>query len=168
MVTPRFTIVGRIVNPAIKAKSEYFGDVEHSLVKLRHVRVLVETRDTEVVIDAAKYGQPNQWLDTGITVESAGTLAVMASGEVELRPSMPGTYLSSPRGFTRVAAAGGGFGGKGGKKLGGDPPWRKALSRNSRGPHRSQRRHLRHRRALPRSGSRPRREALSANRAEHL
>ena len=33
--TARFTIVGRIITPSIKAKSEYFGDAEHALTKLR-------------------------------------------------------------------------------------------------------------------------------------
>ncbi len=119
VVTPRFTILGRILTPSIKAKSEYFGDMEHSLSKLRHLRVIVDARETEVVVEAAKYAQPNQWLDTGIVVESAGTLAVVASGEVELRPSMPGTYLSGPRGYMRIGAAGGGFG-KAKKGAGGD------------------------------------------------
>jgi hypothetical protein len=108
VVTSRFTIVGRILNPAIKAKSEYFADAEHSLTKLRHLRLLTDSRESEVVVDAAKYGLANQWLDTGINVESAGTLSITASGDVDLRPSLPGTYVCGPKGYTRLVA--GGFG----------------------------------------------------------
>lgn len=117
IVTARFTIVGRILTPSIKAKSEYFGDAEHGLAKLRQMRLLLDTRGTEVVVDAAKFAKPDQWFDTGITLDSSATLAVLASGEVELRPSLPGTYVSGPRGYTRVAgvAAGGGFAPGGGK-----------------------------------------------------
>jgi len=118
IVTQRFTVVGRILTPSIKAKSEYFGDVEHSLVKLRQLRFIGESRDTEVGVDAAKYALANQWLDTGITLESFHTLAVAASGEVELRPTLPGTYIAGPRGYTRNAPGGfaGGPGGPGGGK----------------------------------------------------
>ncbi len=100
VVTPRFTIVGRILTPSLKAKSEYFGDVELSLTKLRHLRILVDSRDTDVVVAAAKYALPNQWLDTGITLDSSATLAVLASGEVDLRPTLPGQYICGPRGYT--------------------------------------------------------------------
>ncbi|MFO0968783.1 MAG: hypothetical protein U0793_24770 [Gemmataceae bacterium] len=116
IVTPRFTIVGRILNPAVKAKSEYFGEAEQSIVKLRLLRLLGEARDAEVVLDAGKYAQPDQWLDTGVVLGANSTLAVQASGELELRPSMPGTYTCGPRGLTRPA----GFGGKVGKKGGMD------------------------------------------------
>lgn len=105
IVTARFTIVGQILAPAIKAKSEYFGDAEHALAKLRQMRILLDSRGTEVFVDAAKYAKLDQWQDTGITVDGSGTLAILASGEVELRPTLPGTYIATPRGYTRTAAA---------------------------------------------------------------
>jgi hypothetical protein len=114
VVTPRFTIVGRITTKSIKAKSEYFGDVEHSLTKLRHLRALGGAGDTDVVVDAAKYALPNQWLDTGVTLERSGTLNITASGEVELRPSLPGNFISGPKGYTRLVFKG--------KKGGGNLP----------------------------------------------
>jgi hypothetical protein len=117
IVTPRFTIVGRIITASIKAKSEYFGDSEHTLTKLRSLRVILDSRDTDVAVDAGKYALPDQWLDTGVTVASAANLAISASGEVDLRPSLPGNYISGPRGYTRIVAAGG-FVGK--KKAGMD------------------------------------------------
>lgn len=100
VVTQRFTIVGRIVPTSIKARSEYFGEVELSLAKLRHVRILGDSRDAEVVVDAAKYAQPNQWLDTGIELRGPTTLSIVASGEVDLRPSLPGNNVCGPKGDT--------------------------------------------------------------------
>src|SRR5207237_1188317 len=67
VVTARFTIVGRILTPTIKAKSEYCGDAEHALTKLRSLRLLMDSRDTDVVVDAAKFAKIDQWLDTGVT-----------------------------------------------------------------------------------------------------
>jgi hypothetical protein len=101
IITPRFTIVGRIAASSFKTKSEYFGEVELSLSKLRSLRSVTDTRDADVIIDAGKYAQPGQWLDTGVAVDSYGTLAIAASGEIELRPMLPGTYLASPRGLLR-------------------------------------------------------------------
>ena len=123
IVTSRFTIVGKIVTPSIKAKSEYFGDVDHSIAKLRSLRITGESQDTDVLIDAARFAVANQWMDTGVTIDGSRTLAVAASGEVELRPSLPGTYVSGPRGYTRTALggpAGGGFGKKKGAGAGAD------------------------------------------------
>ncbi|MCI0377009.1 MAG: hypothetical protein L0215_05350 [Gemmataceae bacterium] len=104
VVTPRFTIVGRILPTSIKATSEYFGEVELPVAKLRHLRLLVDPRDSEVVVDAGKYAQPNQWLDTGIVIDGSGIVAILASGEVELRPSQPGTLVCGPRGYTGAGA----------------------------------------------------------------
>jgi hypothetical protein len=101
VVTPRFTIVGRIITPSIKAKSDYFADAELSLANLRHLRAVLAARETDVVVDAAKHG--NQWLDTGISLEASTTLSVLATGEVELRPSAPGMYVCGPRGYTRTS-----------------------------------------------------------------
>jgi hypothetical protein len=123
ILTPRFTIVGRITTGSLRAKSEYFGDVDLALATLRHVRLLVETRDTEVVIDAAKYALPNQWLDTGIMLESTANLTIIAGGEIELRPTAPGTYVCGPRGFGRAPAAPGGFAPAAAKKMKGGGVW---------------------------------------------
>jgi len=108
VVTPRFTIIGRIVTPSIKGKSEYFGEVELALPKLRQVRGIVEARDADALVDAAKYAQPNQWLDTGVHVEGNNTLIVTASGEVDLRPTLPGTQICGPRGLNTIGFAKGG------------------------------------------------------------
>src|SRR5262249_35956838 len=124
VITPTFTIVGRITASSLRAKTEYFGDVDLSLATLRHMRQLTETRENEIVVDAAKHTQPNGWLDTGITVQNFSTLAIVASGEVDLRPSTPGQLMCGPRGYGRNAGDGpgvaaGGLFPAGGKKKGG-------------------------------------------------
>ena len=49
----------------------------------------------------------DKWLDTGINIEGTANLTISASGEVDLRPTaLPGNYISTPRGYTRVAAGG--------------------------------------------------------------
>jgi len=116
VMTPKFTIVGRITTPSFKAQTEYFGEVQLSPASLRHVRVLIEPRETEVLVDAAKYAAGTQWMDTGITVDRSANLAILASGELDLRPSLPGNYVCGPRGYARAA----GFA-AGGKKKGGGP-----------------------------------------------
>ena len=118
ITTPRFIIVGRIVPESLKARSEDFGDLVLALSRLRHLRVLADARETEVVIDAAKHSQ--NWLDTGLMLDGSGTLVIHASGEVELRPSMPGNYVCGPRGYTRTGLVAGGFAPAKAKKIGGD------------------------------------------------
>lgn len=104
VTTPTFTIVGRIITQSIKAKSEYFGETDLALSKLRHLRALIEARESEVAVDAAKYAQPSIWLDTGVMLGHTSVLSVYASGEVELRPTGPGTYVCGPKGYDRNAA----------------------------------------------------------------
>lgn len=121
VVTPQFTIVGRIVTTTIKARAEYFGEVELSLAKLRHLRSLVENA-TEVSIDAARYANPNQWLDTGVTVDGVTPVSIVASGQVELRPQAPGVIVCGPKGYVRATKAGFGKGGGGPGGAGGAFP----------------------------------------------
>src|SRR5262249_37049342 len=47
IVTPTFTIVGRITTPALKAKTEYFGDVELALANLRQLRFVADSAGTD-------------------------------------------------------------------------------------------------------------------------
>lgn len=107
VVTSRFTIVGRIATRSIKAKSEYFSETELSLATLRSLRVLADSYEAELSIDAAKHSAPNQWLDTGIAIKGNRTLAITANGEVDLRPTQPGTHVCGPKGHTGLKPAGG-------------------------------------------------------------
>lgn len=101
VTTPGFTIVGRIVTPALKGRSEYFGDVQLRLTQLRHLRSLRNGAAVLVAVDAAQYGSAaGQWLDTGVSVENNATVLVVASGTIDIYPQAPGQYLSTPKGYT--------------------------------------------------------------------
>src|SRR5438477_583364 len=50
VVTPKFTIVGRIVTPKIKAKAEHFGDLQLSVAGLRTITWNVPGGEVEVTV----------------------------------------------------------------------------------------------------------------------
>jgi len=108
IATPGFTIVGRIITPAFRAKSEYFGDVQLQLSQLRQLRSIRNPGELQITIDAAQHGSAHgQWLDTGFLVDTSASLAVTASGSVDIYPQTPGQYMSTPRGYANNALAGG-------------------------------------------------------------
>jgi hypothetical protein len=112
VVTRTFTIVGGIVTPALKARTEYFGDAQLSLAQLRTLRVLVESKDADFALDAAKYAVANEWLETNVTVDGNSVLTIAATGQVDLLPRQPGMVVCGPQGYG--AGAPGAFGGPGG------------------------------------------------------
>jgi hypothetical protein len=98
--TSKFTIIGRISTPAIRARAEYFGELDLKPGQMLSMRWLQGAGETEVAVDAARYGSgPDQWLDTGIKVEAHTGLKVLASGQVDLWPQQPGQYLAGPEGM---------------------------------------------------------------------
>ncbi|MCC6418634.1 MAG: hypothetical protein IT429_10405 [Gemmataceae bacterium] len=98
--TTKFTIVGKVLTPAIKAQSEYFGDLTLKPYQLIAIRWLERAGDSEVVVDAARYGSAhNQWLDTGLSVDPHFDLRITATGLVDLWPQGPGQYMASPNGM---------------------------------------------------------------------
>ncbi len=123
VVTGKFTIVGKIVTPSIKARTEYFGDAQLTLPQLRQLRTLFAAKDAELSIDAAKYANLNEWLETNVRVDSTATLSIAATGQVDLCPQMPGTIVCGPQGYGPgggpVMNAAGGFGGPAGGGPGG-------------------------------------------------
>lgn len=108
--TTRFTIVGHIVTPTIRAKAEEFGDLDLRPAKLLSIRTLSGQASKEVIVDAATYGNQggNSWLDTGVRVEPHLGLKIAAAGQVDLWPQQPGQYLAGPDG--QSSGAGGGPG----------------------------------------------------------
>jgi len=71
-----------------------------NLVQLRTLRALHSGGDTEVAVDAARYGSAHgQWCDTGYQIEGSGGLVIAASGTVDIYPQTPGQYMSSPAGY---------------------------------------------------------------------
>jgi hypothetical protein len=100
IVTPGFTVVGRIVTPALKGHSEYFGTVQLQLTQLRRLRPMQNPGELQLTVDAALYGSAHgSWLDTGVTVETGTTLLLAASGTIDIYPQTPGQYLSTPKGY---------------------------------------------------------------------
>jgi hypothetical protein len=105
--TSEFTIVGRIVSPALKAQSPHFGDVSLKLSDLRAMHIRQQCNTGELVVDAAKYGcEPNQWLDTGVIVDPSMRLVVVVHGQVDLWPQTPGQYIAGPKGYNAVGKGG--------------------------------------------------------------
>jgi uncharacterized membrane protein YgcG len=105
----------------VKAKNETIGELNLDLAKLRLIRWLVASVETEVTVDAAKYGTNLiQWMDSGYDVEAGVPLAITASGSVDLRPGFAGkaNYTCTPKGIN-LNLGGGGFGGGGGGGFGG-------------------------------------------------
>jgi hypothetical protein len=102
--TTKFTVVGRIVTPFIKARAEYFGDLSLRPTQLLAIRWMEGTGSTEVVVDAAKYGSAaDQWMDTGITIEPHVRLKATATGQVDIWPQQGGQYISGPAGLGQEA-----------------------------------------------------------------
>ena len=108
IVTPNFTIVGRIQAAALKGKSEYFGNVQLQLSQLRQVRPLINPGEQQFLVDATLYGSAHdQWLDTGMTVETGTSLQITATGTIDIYPQTPGQYVSAPKGYgNNLLAAG--------------------------------------------------------------
>jgi hypothetical protein len=99
IVTPTFTIVGRILTPTINAKAELFGQVELPLASMRQMRALGASQDVDVTIDAAKYASAGQWMETDFVVDGRSTVVVTAKGLVDTWPQQGGQYIVGPNGL---------------------------------------------------------------------
>jgi hypothetical protein len=83
--TAEFTIIGKILNPTIKAKSGIFGETQLNIADLRGIRWMGQQAEVELTIDAAKYAvNSSQWMETGIELSEADELVITASGQVDL------------------------------------------------------------------------------------
>lgn len=99
--TTDFPIIGRLVDPTIKAHSAHFGDITLKLSDVRTIHGRAGGGERAVTIDAAKHGSaPDQWLDTGATVDTTVRLLVTAEGQVDIWPQGPGQYVTTPKGYT--------------------------------------------------------------------
>jgi hypothetical protein len=100
ILTTEFPVTGRIISPALRARTAYFGDVDVRLSELRNLRLHGGSGEVDVVVDAAKYGSaPDQWFDTGFGVDVHGRLVITATGTVDLWPQTPGQYMATPKGY---------------------------------------------------------------------
>lgn len=100
VITPGFTIVGRIMTATIKAKAELFGEIDLPVAKMRTMRSMAGLgQDIEVTIDAAKYANQGQWMDTEFTVDGRSAIIVTAKGLVDTWPQQGGNYIVGPNGL---------------------------------------------------------------------
>jgi hypothetical protein len=99
--TVEFAVIGRIVSPSIKAHSAHFGDLALKLSDLRTVHLRTGGGESELTVDAGKHGSsPDQWLDTGINLDTSMRLVITGEGQVDLWPQGPGQYMTTPKGYT--------------------------------------------------------------------
>lgn len=120
VVTQHFTIVGRILTTTVKAKTEYFGEQELNLAKMRSLRAMTGgSPDMEFALDSSKYANAGQWFDTGYQCDGRTTISITAKGLIDVWPQQGGQFMSGPAGFNHTRN-GGGPGGMavGGRKIG--------------------------------------------------
>jgi hypothetical protein len=119
VVTKSFTIVGKIMTTSIKSKTEYFGDVELTLAKMRTLRAISGSGlDMELAVDSSKYANAGQWMDTGYHVDGRSAIVVTAKGLIDVWPQQGGQYISGPNGFQATQQGRPGMF-MGGRKVGG-------------------------------------------------
>lgn len=100
LITPTFTIVGKILTPTIKAKAELFGQVELPVARMRTMRSLFGASfDVDVTIDATKYANVGQWMETEFQVDGRSTITITAKGVVDTWPQQNGQYMVGPNGL---------------------------------------------------------------------
>ncbi len=119
VITPTQTLVGRILTPSVKTNGEYFGEMEHKVANMRTVRAIMKAgADMDVAVDAGKYANGSQWLDTSYQVDGKSTIVITAKGLVDQWPQQPGQYMCGPggQGGGRVFQ-GGGFQGNPGMNI---------------------------------------------------
>jgi hypothetical protein len=105
--TNEFTVVGKVLSHTLKANSPHFGDVALKLCDLRCLHVRQQCNTGEHYVDAAKYGcETNQWLDTGVTLDSSMRLVLVVNGQVDLWPQTPGQYVAGAKGYNAVGKGG--------------------------------------------------------------
>jgi len=98
--TGKFSIVGRIITPTLKAKADDFGDLDLRPARLLAIRWLGGDTKKEVVVDAGMYGGPgnNKWMATGVKLEPHVGVRLTATGQVDLLPQQPGQRMCGPDG----------------------------------------------------------------------
>jgi hypothetical protein len=113
VVTPTQTIVGHILTSTVKTKAEYFGEIEHKLANMRMLRAIIASPpEVDVTVDARKYANAGQWLDTAYQVDGRAPIVVTAKGQVDQWPQQPGQYLCGPSGMNGGRLGGGPGGGR--------------------------------------------------------
>jgi hypothetical protein len=100
VITPKFTIVGRIMTTSLKAKTELFGEVDLPVARMRTMRSMSGVgSDLDVVIDAGRYASAGQWMETDFQVDGRSAISVIATGNVDTWPQQGGQYMVTPNGL---------------------------------------------------------------------
>jgi hypothetical protein len=87
IITPTFTIAGRILTVSLQGQSELFRQADFPIAKMRSLRAVSGPSDEiEVNIDAGKYAAPGQWLETGFEIDKRSLLVISAEGLLETDP----------------------------------------------------------------------------------
>lgn len=94
--TAEFTILGRLVAPALDVRTRHFGAVQLPLCDLRQL-VALSVTSGRVTVDAATH-TPTAWLNTGIDISPGRPVVLTATGQVDLWPATPGQYTCGPTG----------------------------------------------------------------------
>ncbi|MFO0937515.1 MAG: hypothetical protein U0798_13475 [Gemmataceae bacterium] len=98
--TSEFTFQGKIETQSLKAKTRYFAESSLKVAELRGLRMAgVENNDT-IVVEANKYGLPNDntWMETPIEIVAGRPFEASASGSVDQLPQQGGQYVTQPNG----------------------------------------------------------------------
>lgn len=105
--TRDFPVVGRIASATIKAHSPLFGEQLLKLSDLRSIHLRGQRGESEMTIDAAKYGSAlDQWFDSGVVIDGQIRLTIASEGSVDLWPQTPGQYVAQPRGYNTPGKGG--------------------------------------------------------------
>ena len=101
IVTPTFTVVGRILTSSLKAKADYFGTVQLDLVELRTLRSTDTPAEVNVTVDGHYAAQGQQeWMATEYVYDGRSKMVIAATGQIDLFPQNGAgdQFVSTPRG----------------------------------------------------------------------
>jgi hypothetical protein len=98
--TGEFTFQGKVETVALKARTKYFAESSLKIAELRGVRMAGVDSSDAIVIDASKYGRPNDqtWLETNIELTAGKPLEITVTGTIDLWPQQGGQYVVGPNG----------------------------------------------------------------------
>jgi len=78
-------VAGIIITPNLRIRCELFGEVTIPVMQLRELRSLLPNEETNVAVDASKYGNQT-WMETEVEIAPGNRLDITATGEINLDP----------------------------------------------------------------------------------
>jgi hypothetical protein len=100
IVTNEFSIAGTLELTKLKARTPVFGEAQLDVAAVRSIRWLRNMSETNVELDASRYGvQADMWLTTDVEIEPGMRLEITASGTIDLMPhGQAGQFMATPAG----------------------------------------------------------------------